>query len=164
MATAVDFCHCLRRNLLFYVAKAVSFYANGFLPLPAYVGCGPACVLPAMVDGIMALDANLAAVVKKMNVEFTLKGSVITADEMLSPKGLLPGIAKRADQLASLCLGYGLGMKAEDEDGALLGVRVSFDEFTPDVIRLFCLVDVIQELVKLSPNPHSVPLDELMYD
>lgn len=112
----------------------------------------------------MALGANLAAVVKKMNVEFTLKGSVITADEMLSPKGLLPGIAKRADQLASLCLGYGLGMKVEDEDGALLGVRVSFDEFTPDVIRLFCLVDVIQELVKLSPNPHSVPLDELMYD
>ena len=112
----------------------------------------------------MALDNYLVAVVKKMKVEFTLKGSVITAEEMLSPLGLLPGIAKRADQLASLCLGYGLGLKIEDAENSLLGVRVSFDEFTPDVMRLFCIVDVLQELVKLSPNSQTVPLDELMYD
>ena len=112
----------------------------------------------------MSLINSLEVTAKKMPVSFTLKGSKITFREMFSETGLLPGLAKRADNLASLCLGYGLGIKVEDEEKSLLGVRVSFDEFTPDVIRIFCIIDVLLELVKSSPSEKEVSLDELMYD
>lgn len=112
----------------------------------------------------MDISKKLAAVVKKMGVTFTLKGSPIPASEMFSPTGLLPGLTKRADQLASLCLGYGLGASYEDVEKSLLGTKVKFDEFTPDVLRVFCITDVLYELVKSSGSANEVPLDELMYD
>ena len=112
----------------------------------------------------MKLADILEMTVKKMQASFSLKGSKITYSDMFSDTGLLPGFAKRADNLASLCLGYGLGIKVDDEEKSLLGVRVSFDEFTPDVIRIFCILDVIQELVKSSPTRTDVSLDELLYD
>lgn len=93
-----------------------------------------------------------------------MKGRHLAYSEMFSDTGLLPGLTKRADQLASLCLGYGLGATYEDTENSLLGVKVKFDEFTPDVLRLFCILDVIYELVKNSPSKDAVSLDELMYD
>jgi len=110
------------------------------------------------------LDKKLTAVVKKMGVTFTLKGTIIAPKEIFSEVGLLPGLTKRADQLAQLCLGYGLGVTYEDVDGALLGVKANFDEFTPEILRILCIIDVLQELVKNSPMRGEVPLDELMYD
>ena len=68
----------------------------------------------------------------------------------------LPGLTKRANQLSSLCLGYGLGATFEETEGALLGNKVIFDEFTPDVLRLLCIIDVVNELVKNSPNRELV--------
>ena len=112
----------------------------------------------------MQLADILELAVKKMPVNFTLKGSKMSYTDMFSDTGLLPGFAKRADNLASLCLGYGLGIKIDDEEKSLLGVRVSFDEFTPDVIRIFCILDVIQEIVKMSLTSSDVSLDELLYD
>ena len=93
-----------------------------------------------------------------------LKGREITFNEIFSETGLLPGIAKRADQLASLCFGYGIGASFEDTENAILGVKVNFDEFTPDVLRLMCLVDVLFELIKASGSRSEVSLDELLYD
>lgn len=101
---------------------------------------------------------------KQLGANFTLKGRVLTYQEMFSDTGLLPGLTKRADQLASLCLGYGLGASYEDTKESLLGAKVIFDEFTPDILRLFCILDVIAELVKNSASRDAVPLDELMYD
>ena len=43
-------------------------------------------------------------------------------------------------------LGYGLGATYEDVEKSLLGSKVTFDEFTPDVLRLFCILDVINDL------------------
>ena len=110
------------------------------------------------------LEKKLTAIAKRMNVDFTLKSSVITYKDIFSETGLLPGLTKRADQLAQLCLGYGLGATYEDVEGATLGVKVNFDEFTPEVLRLLCILDVLNELVKSSPSRDNVPLDELMYD
>ncbi|OGT32727.1 MAG: type IV secretion protein IcmS [Gammaproteobacteria bacterium RIFCSPHIGHO2_02_FULL_39_13] len=110
------------------------------------------------------LEKKLTVIVKQMGVNFTLKGSSAALKEVFSDTGLLPGLTKRADQLAQLCLGYGLGATYEDVEGALLGVKVNFDEFTPDSLRLLCIVDVLNELVKSSPTRGEVPLDELMYD
>lgn len=112
----------------------------------------------------MDIANKLTSMTKQMGANFTLKGRPISYNEMFSDTGLLPGLAKRADQLASLCLGYGLGETYEDVEKSLLGVKVKFDEFTPDVLRLFCILDVISELVKMSASGDAVPLDELMYD
>jgi intracellular multiplication protein IcmS len=110
------------------------------------------------------LSRSLELIVKDLDVKFTLKGTKIAYSEMCSATGLLPGLARRADQLSSLCLGYGLGIKIDDEDKSLLGYRVSFDEFTPNALRVFCIVDILFEIVKMSPTKGEVSLDELMYD
>ncbi len=110
------------------------------------------------------LSANLAIILKKMEVTFTLKGSPITGTELFSSTGLLPGLTKRADQLASLCFGYGLGASYEDEEKSLLGTQVKFDTFTPDILRIFCIIDVLYEIMRNSSERQVVSLDELMYD
>lgn len=112
----------------------------------------------------MELSSKLINIAKRMGHNYTLKSRPLSYSEVFSDTGLLPGLAKRADQLASLCLGYGLGASYEDLEESLLGVKVTFDEFTPDVLRLFCITDVLYEMVKTSPDPNQVPLDELMYD
>lgn len=111
----------------------------------------------------MELLTKLQQVARQTKKTFTLKGSPLTMDEMFSETGVLPGLARRADQLSSLCFGYGLGVKIEDEEKSLLGVKVSFDEFTPNVLRIFCIIDSLYELIKASPN-NEVPVDELLYD
>lgn len=117
------------------------------------------------------LANQLINITKQIGARFTLKGSPISYEDMYSSTGVLPAITKRADQLASLCLGYGLGAsyddeEAEDEDEkkTLMGATVTFDEYTPDVLRLFFITDVLLELVKSSSDEHLVSLDELLYD
>ena len=112
----------------------------------------------------MELAKSLSAVAKKMGVSFVLKGRPLSFDEVFSDTGMLPGLAKRADQLASLCLGYGIGVSYEDAEKSLLGKKVKFDEFTPDILRLMTITDVMFELTKNSPDKTSTSLDELMYD
>jgi intracellular multiplication protein IcmS len=106
----------------------------------------------------------MAKITKAMKVNFTLNGKPMTHEEVFAPTGLMPAIAKRADQLCALCLGYGLGVTFEDEKGSVVGVKAKFDKVTPDVLRYLCMADVVGELVKAAPMPESVPLDELMYD
>lgn len=112
----------------------------------------------------MSLAKKLEAVAKQLGTTFTFKGRALPLSEVFTEAGLLPGLAKRADQLAQLCLGYGLGVTFEEADQSVLGTKVVFDEFTPDVLRLFMIADVLMELVRTSPNPHAVSLDELLYD
>lgn len=66
------------------------------------------------------LEKKLTAIAKRMNVNFTLKSSVASHKDIFGDAGLLPGLTKRADQLAQLCLGYGLGATYEDVEGSLL--------------------------------------------
>ncbi|OGT37356.1 MAG: type IV secretion protein IcmS [Gammaproteobacteria bacterium RIFCSPHIGHO2_12_FULL_38_14] len=103
-------------------------------------------------------------VARLMNGQFTLNGRPMTMDEVFSPTGLLPGIARRADQLSSLCLGYGIGVTFEEAEGSPLGVKVVFDDITPNTLRLLCLIDVLNELMKGTPRGEPAPLDQLMYD
>lgn len=110
------------------------------------------------------MQERLISIAKQMGVNFTLKGSTISYKEIFSDVGVLPGLTRRADQLAQLCLGYGLGATYEDVETAILGTKVNFDEFTPEVLRLLCITDVLFELAKNSPMQGEVALDELMYD
>ena len=112
----------------------------------------------------MDVGKLLTAFARSQGLKFTFNGSMIAEKEVFSVTGLLPGLARRADQLASLCLGYGIGATFEETEKTLLGIKVSFDETTPHVLRLMCIIDVLIEMVKLAPSTSAVSLDELMYD
>jgi intracellular multiplication protein IcmS len=106
----------------------------------------------------------MTKIARQMYGNFSLNGRPLTMEEVFSTSGLLPGIARRADQLSSLCLGYGIGATFEEVEGAPLGVKVIFDDITPNVLRLLCLVDVLNELMKGTPKGEVVALDQLLYD
>jgi intracellular multiplication protein IcmS len=112
----------------------------------------------------LELSSQLGALATRLKVRFTYGGKMLSHEEVFSAVGLLPAMAKRADQLCSLCLGYGIGVTFEDAEKSILGTEVKFDEATPTVLRLMCLTDVIHELIKASGNQELVSLDELMYD
>ena len=110
------------------------------------------------------ISKSLAKIAVGMNAKFYLNDRFVSFEEVFSPTGLLPAIARRADQLCSLCLGYGLGLVFDEAENALLGTRVVFDEVTPDTLRLLCMTDVVNELIQGGPARDYTPLDELMYD
>lgn len=107
---------------------------------------------------------SMSLIAANMHAKFYLNERFLSFEDVFSETGLLPAIAKRADQLCSLCLGYGLGLSFEEAEGSLLGKRVIFDEVTPDSLRLLFITDVVNELIQGGPAKDHTPLDELMYD
>lgn len=107
---------------------------------------------------------RFCSIAKLLRCHFTLRDQPISVEQALSETGLLPAIVRRADQLSSFCLGYGLGVSFEDTQGTMLGVKVKFDEVTPNALRLLCLTDVLIELIQQAPSRDVTPLDDLMYD
>lgn len=110
------------------------------------------------------ISKQMVQIARMMNAQFSLNGRPMLLDEVFSPTGLLPGMSRRADQLSSLCLGYGIGVTFEEAEGSTLGVKVNFDDVTPNVLRLLCLLDVLNELMKTTPRGEVVALDQLLYD
>lgn len=107
---------------------------------------------------------QIAAIARALRCNFTLRDQAISIEQAFAETGLLPAIIRRADQLSSFCLGYGLGVSFEETQGAMLGVKVKFDDATPNSLRLLCVADVIIELMQQAPNRDITPLDDLMYD
>lgn len=107
---------------------------------------------------------KLGLIARALGANFTLNQRPISYEEVFADTGLLPAISRRADQLCSLCLGYGIGISFDEAESSMLGVRVSFDEVTPNVLRFLCITDVLCELIQSGPSRSSTPLDELMYD
>ncbi len=110
------------------------------------------------------ITTNMALIARHMNAKFYLNDRFMSYEEVFALTGLLPAIARRADQLCSLCLGYGLGVTFEDAENALLGLRVIFDDVTPRALRLMYLTDVVSELIQGGASADYTALDELMYD
>jgi len=110
------------------------------------------------------ISKSMSLIAASLNAKFYLNDRFVSFDEVFSVTGLLPAITRRADQLCSLCLGYGLGASFDEAENALLGTRVVFDEVTPNVLRLLCMTDVVNELIQGGPSRDYTPLDELMYD
>ena len=113
---------------------------------------------------VVDISKQLTKIALTFGAKFSLRDKPISYQEVFSMTGLLPGIARRADQLCSLCLGYGIGATFEEAEGSVLGVKVAFDDITPNVIRILCIADVLQELIRSASVGDAVPLDELMYD
>jgi intracellular multiplication protein IcmS len=112
----------------------------------------------------MDMSELVSKVARAMSARFVLNGRPMTIEEVFAPTGLLPAIARRADQLSSLCLGYGIGITFEEAEGSILGVKVVFDDITPNVLRMLCITDVLFELVQGTPKGDMTSLDQLMYD
>lgn len=112
----------------------------------------------------MSIQKYLSKIAEEMKISFTLNDKFISFEEVFKDTGMLPALARRADQLCSLCLGYGIGVSFDEISEAKLGVRVIFDDITPNILRLMCIVDVIYELKKSSSSHDKIALDELMYD
>ena len=110
------------------------------------------------------ISEKMCDVAKVLQCNFTVKDQKIEYEKVFSDMGLLPAIMRRADQLCSFCLGYGLGVKFEESQGAMLGVTVKFDEATPISLRLLCAADVLIEIMQQAPSRETTPLDDLMYD
>ena len=108
------------------------------------------------------ISSCLAKIAKELNARFYLLDRMISYDEVFAVGGLLPALARRADQLCSLCLGYGLGISFKDAEQGVLGSEVIFDEVTPLSIRLIFITDVLCELINSSPTSDYTPLDELL--
>ncbi len=99
-----------------------------------------------------------------MGCRYIVKGAPVPYEQVFSPTGLLPAIMRRADQLCSFCLGYGLGLTFERSDGATLGVVVVMDTVVPNALRLLCVTDVLHEFMQQAPSPDAITLDDLMLD
>jgi intracellular multiplication protein IcmS len=114
----------------------------------------------------MSIDIKktLSTIAKSLGANFYLYDKPITYDEVFSDTGLLPALSRRADQLCSLCLGYGIGATFTEVEKSLVGVKVQFDEVTPTVLRILCLTDILSELIHAAPVREKIALDELMYD
>ena len=112
----------------------------------------------------MDISKQLGAIVKSLNVNFTLNQRPISPEEIFQETGLLVALARRADQLSTLCLRYGIGVTFVETENTLLGVKVIFDDVTPNTLRYLCILDVLQEIINVSPDRSNVSLDELMYD
>ncbi len=113
----------------------------------------------------MNLEKNLHKICNDLRANFVLNDQPISYEDVFKDDGLLPAIARRADQLCALCLGYGIGVSFDEAEGSKLGVRVSFQEnAAPNFLRLLCLTDVIIELIQSGPEGSRTPLDELLYD
>jgi intracellular multiplication protein IcmS len=113
---------------------------------------------------IQDISEQMAKVARAMNAQFSLNGRPMTMEEVFSNSGLLPGIARRADQLCSLCLGYGIGVTFDEAEGSTLGVKAVFDDITPHSLRILCMIDVLNELMKGSGRGGVTALDQLLYD
>jgi intracellular multiplication protein IcmS len=111
-----------------------------------------------------SINKCMGLIAANMHAKFYLNDRFLSLEEVFAETGMLPGIAKRADQLCSLCLGYGLGVSFDEAENAMLGRRVIFDEVTPNVLRLLFMTDVLHELVQGGPSRDYTPLDELLYD
>jgi intracellular multiplication protein IcmS len=112
----------------------------------------------------LEVTRKMCLIAQAIGVKYSLNDRVLSYQEVFAESGLLPAIARRADQLSSLCLGYGIGVSFDEADKSLVGVKVVFDEVTPSVLRYMCMTDVLHELIFASSNKEVVALDELMYD
>jgi intracellular multiplication protein IcmS len=150
---------------VFWYFGKIWFYGAKILVVVSVFYIGTSKDEYSMVESMSeAIQKNLGLISVTMGAKFTLNENFIGYDDVFSDTGLLPALARRADQLCSLCLGYGIGVSFEEAEKSLLGVKVVFDEVTPNVLRYLCIIDVLSELVKSSSSDGKTALDELMYD
>jgi len=110
-----------------------------------------------------AFSEQCISIAKHMDWRFKLKGENITHEEVFSDQGLLPGIVKKANQMALLCAGVDLGAKITEEKQSTLGKKVSFENDQLSLAAVLFITDQIIEMSKMGDGL-SISLDDLLYD
>lgn len=111
----------------------------------------------------MNLTEIFSGLADEEGVNFSFNDKPLNYEQVFADVGLLPAMAKRADNNSILCLGHGLGIILSDSDKSILGNRVQFDDTTPDVLRIIFIYDVIMDIIMAAPDKKNVALDELIY-
>ena len=106
----------------------------------------------------------LMKVMEAEKVEFVMKDRSLSYQEVFSDRGLLPAMARRADNLCSLALGYGIGAEFKKEKASTTGSAVSFDDSVPQALTILMIYDVIKDLMAANTKGKKTILDELLYD
>lgn len=104
---------------------------------------------------------QIIAVTKYLECKFYYQGKVINETEAFAYDGLLPGLMKKADQIANFCLGYDLGVEYSKNEKSLIGFSVKFNQEVPNAVRLLCAVDALVEIIQSSSGVSEVHLDAL---
>jgi intracellular multiplication protein IcmS len=112
----------------------------------------------------MGIESKLALIADDLKINFTLNGKVIPKEDVFTELGLFPAIMRRADQLSSFCLTYGLGIDFDSDSEARLGVICRFSDAVPDSFRILCATEIFYELIEAATDKENIPLDDLMYD
>lgn len=112
----------------------------------------------------MDVKAQCIALSRAIGADYAIKSRSLTYEEVFSPTGFLPVIAKRANKLAMICFGYGIGATFEKESKSSCGYKVVFDNDVPRSFCMICVADVICELVTMSTVGGRIMLDELYYE
>ncbi len=110
----------------------------------------------------MSISQQLGQISELLKCQFTLRNQPISIEQVFLETGLLPAMMRRADQLSSFCLGYGLGLSFEEAPGSILGIKVKFDDTVANSLRLLCALDVLVELYHAAPSREAIPLDTLL--
>ena len=113
---------------------------------------------------VSKLTTILCELAKAKGWDFQLRGRDLTHEEMFAFNGMLPGLAKRADQLALLCFGYGIGVEFEDVEASIIGYQLKLTSDASNVVRLACLYDVLNEIANSAALTGKVQVDELLYE
>lgn len=115
----------------------------------------------------MNLTNFLAAFFKQQGFRFKLYDSYVSDEELFADDGLMVALVKQADRLCNVCYGYGLGVHFSEDSDAILGIRQSFDEETPEILRIMFIYEAVVELCKdAKPNDEGlvdVVLDDALY-
>lgn len=101
---------------------------------------------------------------RTQNWGFTLRGNPITPEEIFSSNGLLPAMAKRADQIATLCFGYGIGVDLPKQEKTTLGYTVTLRPSATAFVLVLCIFDVLEEIAKNASKKNKIAMDELLYE
>lgn len=116
-----------------------------------------------MVVIMKPFTEQLVAIANHMQWRFKLKGDNITPEEVFAHNGLLPGIAKKANQMALLCAGADIGAQISEDKNSTLGKTVTFEKEQLSLPAILFIFDQIMEMSKLGDGL-AISLDDLLYD
>lgn len=105
----------------------------------------------------------LIKVMEAEKAEFVLRDRNLSHQEVFSERGLLPVMARRADDLCNLALGYGIGAEFKKEKASTTGTAVSFDDTVPQALTVLMIYDVLKDLIASNTKNKKTILDELLY-
>ena len=111
----------------------------------------------------MEMIKQIHTIAKALNASFTFNERPISVEEALRNWFVTGNFSSSRSALFTVPRLWHWHF-VEEAEKSILGVKVVFDDVTPNVLRYLCIADVISELINASPNKPNTPLDELMYD